>query len=267
MSGGDDTQQAGPKPRPWSLPALDVWHGLDRCLDAGPKGLALVMAGLVAGWWIYVPLHELAHAYACIAAGGTVTELEIDTLYGGALLATIFPFVTAGSEYAGRLTGFDTGGSDLVYLATDLGPFLMTLLPGVWALRRFGTAGAAFAFGASLPFGLAPFLSLTGDAFEIGGLAVVQLGAFAAQELRPALISDDVFRWWGEAPDLAPEGALGTVRVGGLLAFSIGLLWTFATYWLAHVLALTLGQGPVPAPQRAAGGTSTHATNSNGADP
>jgi hypothetical protein len=41
-----------------------------------------------------------------------VWRLEIDPLYGGALLARWLPFVEAGGEYAGRLSGFDTAGSD-----------------------------------------------------------------------------------------------------------------------------------------------------------
>src|SRR5262249_20119331 len=115
-------------------PATDVLCGLDRCLT-GASALPIIGLGLAAGWWLYVPVHELLHAAACAVAGGTVSRLEIDPLYGGSLWARIFPFVTSGSEYAGRLSGFDTGGSDAVYLATDLGPFLLTLVPGVWAMR------------------------------------------------------------------------------------------------------------------------------------
>ncbi|MDP9122753.1 MAG: hypothetical protein M3O15_15515, partial [Acidobacteriota bacterium] len=118
-----------------TLPGREVVAGLDRCLATGWRGILWVGLGLAAGWWTYVPLHELLHAAACRAAGGTVTRLEIDPLYGGALLARVLPFVAAGRSgpYAGRLSGFDTHGSDLTYLATDLGPFILALLPGVWA--------------------------------------------------------------------------------------------------------------------------------------
>jgi len=83
---------------------FDAFHGLDRCLDRGARGLAFALLGLAVGWWIYVPIHELLHAAACLLAGGEVTRLEIAPQYGGALLARIFPFVVSGGEYAGRLS-------------------------------------------------------------------------------------------------------------------------------------------------------------------
>ena len=39
--------------------------------------------------------------------------------------------VVVGGDHAGRLSGFDTGGSDLVYLAADCAPYLLTVLVGV----------------------------------------------------------------------------------------------------------------------------------------
>ncbi|MEO1369492.1 MAG: hypothetical protein AAFX50_20120, partial [Acidobacteriota bacterium] len=144
----------------FTRPGLDTWHGLDRVLE-GPASLAWVFVGLALGWWIYVPLHELLHAFACLATGGEVTKLEVAPLYGGHVLAAIFPWVEAGGEYAGRLSGFDTHGNDLIYLATDLGPFLLTLFPGVWALRRAVDTGKPWLYGGTLPFALAPFLSAT----------------------------------------------------------------------------------------------------------
>ena len=59
--------------------------------------------------------------------------------------------------------------------ATDLAPFVLTLFPGVWLLRRAAGARNALGFGTALPFALAPFLSLTGDAYEIGAIAVTRL--------------------------------------------------------------------------------------------
>src|SRR6185369_9765239 len=123
------------------------------------------------------------------AAGGTVSRLEIDALYGGALLVRVFPWVVAGSEYAGRLSGFDTRGSDTVYLVTDLLPFVLTL-PGVWALRRAARAGRPALFGAAAPFALAPLLSLTGDAYEIGSILVTRLPPWAS--VAALLRGDDV---------------------------------------------------------------------------
>ena len=210
-------------------PISDVGAGLERCLDAGVPGLLWIAAGLVAGWWVYVPIHELSHALACLATGGTVSRLEIDPLYGGALLERWIPFVQAGGDYAGRLSGFDTGGSDMVYLATDFGPFLWTVFPGVWALLYAGHRRWPLAFGFSLPFALAPFLSLTGDAYEIGSILTTQVPPWAGSA---ALRSDDIFR-------LVPELAkLDQPPWGGfVLALVLGVAWALGTYALGRWLA------------------------------
>ena len=223
-------------------PFADVVRGLDRCLDRGARGLLLVALGLLAGWWIYVPVHELLHAAACWATGGGVTRLEIDRLYGGAVLARIFPFVSPASAYAGRLSGFDTRGSDWTYLATDLGPFLLTLFPGVWALRRAAAAGNAPLFGAALPFALAPFLSLTGDAYEIGSILVTRLPPWSEPAMRSLLRGDDLLKKWGEL-----MGVPGAPFGGVLLAAFVGTLWAFLTYGLGDAVARGLGQ---PSPSR-----------------
>jgi hypothetical protein len=226
-----------------ALPGRDFVAGLDGVLGGGARSLALVAGGLVAGWWLYVPLHELAHAAGCVAAGGSVTRLDIDPIYGAAHLARIFPFVHPGGEYAGRLSGFDTGDSDLVYLATDLAPFLLTLLPGVWALRRAARRGLPLLFGAAIPFAYAPFVALTGDAFEIGTLAAVHLPPAAGER---ALVGDDLFRKAAELdfaarPDLA---------AGFALAAAIAVAWAFAWHRLAGAVARRLGEGALEARSR-----------------
>jgi hypothetical protein len=215
--------------RALTAPFRDVLSGLDRCLERGVRSLALVFLGLLAGWWVYVPLHELLHAAACVAAGGAVSRLEIDGLYGGALLARVFPFVVSGSEYAGRLSGFDTRGSDWIYLATDLGPFVLTLFPGVWLLRRAAAARRPLLFGASLPFALAPFLSLTGDAYEIGSILTTHLSPWQGEA---ALRGDDVFKV-AEALGAMPGGPW----VGFALAALLGVTWAFLTWALGSALA------------------------------
>jgi hypothetical protein len=221
-------------------PFTDALNGLDRCLDRGARGLALAALGLLAGWWIYVPTHELLHAAACLAFGGEVTRLEIDRLYGGALIARAIPFVVPASEYAGRLSGFNTRGSDLIYLATDLGPFLLTLFPGVWALRRAAAARNAVLFGAALPFALAPFLSLTGDAYEIGSILTTHLPPWTELATRALLRGDDLGKKFGELQSVpgAPWG-------GALLATMLGVVWAFLTYGLGNAVARALGQGPI----------------------
>lgn len=226
--------------RLFTVPWTDTVAGLDRCLDRGAWGLVLIALGLLAGWWVYVPVHELLHAGACEAAGGEVTRLEIDRLYGGALLARVFPFVVPASEYAGRLSGFDTRGSDWIYLATDLGPFLLTLFPGVWSLRRAAAARQPVLFGAALPFALAPFLSLPGDAYEIGSILVTRLPLWAGQATRDLLRGDDLFKKMEELAAMpgAPWG-------GALLAMGVGVLWAFLVYGLGSAVARTL-RAPSP---------------------
>jgi len=227
--------------QPLLAPFADVVRGLDRCLDRGVRGLILTAVGLLAGWWVYVPLHELLHAAACRASGGGVTRLEIDRLYGGALLARVFPFVTPASAYAGRLSGFDTRGSDWIYLATDLGPFVLTLFPGVWALRRAAAAGNGLLFGASLPFALAPFLSLTGDAYEIGSIVATHIPPWTAPAIRALLRGDDLVKEWGELANI-PGAPLG----GALLAMAFGVLWAFLTYGAGDLVARALGEPSLP---------------------
>ncbi|HVS02545.1 MAG TPA: hypothetical protein VMT16_07230 [Thermoanaerobaculia bacterium] len=221
-------------------PGLDLLRGQARCL-ARPRDLAVLFLGLLLGWWIYVPLHELLHAAACLAAGGEVWRLEISPLYGGALLASAIPWVVAGGDYAGRLAGFSTGGSDLVYLATDLGPFLLTLFPGVWALRRAARSGRALLFGLAIPFALAPFLSLPGDAYEIGSLAVTQLPAWSGEAAESALRGDDVAR---VARGLTESEVPGRWTAFAL-AVVLALAWAWTTWGLGALVARQLGEGPV----------------------
>ncbi len=226
-----------------AAPLRDLLDGLDRVLDGRGRRLLAVFAGLAAGWWVYVPLHELLHAAGCALAGGRVDRLEIDPLYGAALLARVFPFVHPGGEYAGRLSGFDTGGSDLVYLATDLAPFLLALLPGLWAVRLAARRESPFWFGAALPAAYSPWLSATGDAYEIGSLSVAQLPLWRAE--RALLVGDDlVLRARELAAAAAPPWG------GYLLAAVVGLVWAAATTAFASALAARLGQQPMARPAR-----------------
>ena len=230
----------------FTRPFLDLLRGEARCVGRA-RDLLLLGGGLVVGWWIYVPVHELLHAFACMAAGGEVSRLEIDPLYGGALLERWIPWVVAGGDYAGRLSGFDTGGSDLVYLATDLGPFVLVLFPGVWALRRTARAGRPELFGMALPFALAPLLSLTGDAYEIGSIVVTRVPPWAGETARELLRGDDVLRI-GDAVAAAGGGA--AAWAGFVLAALLGTLWAFATYAVGGWVAARLGERPLAALRR-----------------
>lgn len=220
-----------------TLPGRDVMRGLTKTLTT-PLDLVWILGGTAAAWWVYVPIHELLHALACRAAGGRVWRLEIAAAYGGRLLARWLPWVSAGGDYAGRLAGFDTGGSDAVYLATDLGPFVLTLLPGVWALRRATRAARPFLVGLAFPCALAPFLSLTGDAYEIGSILVTRLAPWRAASA--LLRGDDLLH---VAAGL--DGARASVWAGLVLATLVGVLWAFAIYGLGGAVATALG---APAP-------------------
>jgi len=223
-----------------ALPVADLLRGQALVL-ARRRDLAWLLGGLLAGWWVYVPLHELLHAFGCLAAGGAVSRLEIDPLYGGALLARVVPWVVAGGEYAGRLSGFDTRGSDLVYLVTDLAPFVLALLPGVWALRKAARARRPGLFGAGAPFALAPLLSLTGDAYEIGSILVTRLPPWA-----PAvtlLRGDDVGVVFARVAAAAPAPWGGFVA-----AIAVGVAWAWATYGLGAAVARALGEPALAAP-------------------
>lgn len=219
------------------LPVDDYLAALDpfaRSLSL-PTGLALLGAA-VAGWWIYLPIHELLHALGCLAGGGTVTRLEIDAIYGAALLQRVFPFVAVGSAYAGQLTGFDTGGSDLTYLLTDALPFALTVLIGVPALRAAarmpGGVKQSLVFGAALPVALAPFISLTGDYYEMGSIIVSHLAAPLTGLPLDRWRSDDVFLLVETLPDRTWVDAVGIT-----IAMVLGITLAFLTYAAGVVAA------------------------------
>jgi len=225
------------------LAALTVW-----ARGGGWPRLVLLIIVMALTWWIYVPVHELAHAYGCLMGGGTVSRLDIDPVYGAALLQRVFPFVNVGSEYAGQLTGFDTGGSDLTYLLTDFLPFLATILLGVPMLQAAGQSGRrpwvqTVLFGAALPIALAPFISLTGDYYEMGSIMVSRATAW----LDPDFVvtrwrSDDLVKLGGRL--FGPDGG-GTFADGcGLaLSFALGVVLAVATYGAGSAWAAALGVG------------------------
>lgn len=184
---------------PWVSAGLELFGALEAVLapprSPAPALLAAVASTLVA-WWVYVPIHELLHAAACLAFGGEVRELEIGARYGGALLERVIPFVKARGDYAGRLTGFDTHGSDLAYLATVAAPYLPTVAAAFPMLRRARRDRSPLAFGAGAVLTAAPAMGLIGDFYEMGSILVsdalgVVLGSTHAGELA-ALRHDDL---------------------------------------------------------------------------
>jgi hypothetical protein len=217
------------------LPLDDYLEALDRFLRALRLRYAMLLAlSFAVSWWVYVPVHELAHALGCWLGGGEVTRLEIDPAYGAALLRRVFPFVAIGSDYAGQLTGFDTRGSDLTYLLTDFLPFVLTIFLGVPLLRSAAAprsgAGQALRFGAALPLACAPFVSLPGDYYEMGSILVSRLVALCSPAFDPARWrSDDLFELSARLFGFAGGGTAGDAA-GLCLSFVAGAALAFATY-------------------------------------
>ena len=209
----------------------------------------LVVAMLAATWFVYVPSHELMHAYGCIAAGGSVTRLEIAPEYGGALLARVFPFVVSGSSYAGRLTGFDTHGSDAIYLVTVLAPYLLTIFAGVPLLVRAARpmrndAIPPFVFGASLPLAYAPFISIFGDYYEAGSIVVSRLAHAIDSSLPVARWrSDDLFKL---IDSLSSQHASALDWTIVALSFVVGFVLALLTYHCGALFSRVLFGQPAP---------------------
>jgi len=229
------------------LPLRDYIAALERFPTwPGVPEIALMGLGLLLSWHIYVPIHELLHAFGCWLGGGTVTTLEIAPQYGATWLQQWFPFIQVGSDYAGRLSGFDTGGSDAVYLLTVFMPFVLTIVLGVPLLRlsHGHRVGHALGIGVALPIAYAGFISLPGDAYEMGSIlvsrAVIAWGHSGAPE---RWRSDDLplllQQLFGKGDGTAWDALIIA------LAFSLGLLIVYAIYWAGAALA-RLYAGTIP---------------------
>jgi hypothetical protein len=221
-------------------PFYDYAAAAQSLFAGGIRSWLLAIGAFVVSWFIYVPVHELMHAYGCIAAGGSVTRLEIAPEYGGTLLARAFPFVVSGSSYAGQLTGFDTHGSDAVYLTTVLAPYLLTILAGVpllWhAARPLRSAWMRLlVFGAALPIAFAPFISITGDYYEAGSIVVTKLmHALDPSRAVGRWRSDDLFKLIGS---LHAESATAFDWIVVAAGFAAGLVLALLTYHCGALVA------------------------------
>ena len=216
-------------------PLEDTGAALEALASAPRPGRAWACLGLgvVASWFVYVPLHELLHVAGCLLSGGRVSELQLDPIYGGTLLARVLPFVVPGGEYAGRLSGFDTGGSDLVYLATVFAPYLLSVGIGVPLLRCGARQPRPLRSGIGLVLGLAPFYNLPGDYYEMGSILATRAASWLGLGDFGALRSDDLPRLvhtlasQPQALELA-GGSLPwawlLVAIGGLLALLLAFL-------------------------------------------
>jgi hypothetical protein len=209
---------------------------------AHPKrALVIVLLAGAVSWWVYVPVHELLHALGCWGTGGSVSELQIAPQYGGAVLARFLPFVVgSGGDYAGRLSGFDTKGSDFIYLATDALPFLLSLFIGVPLLKACARPGRPALLGAAFVLALAPFYSLPGDYYEMGSTITTRvLAVFTGGGNPPpfaALRSDDLVKLVSDVVTRPGEFQVRSGRDAVMAAlviavgFVVGTVLAFATY-------------------------------------
>jgi hypothetical protein len=167
---------------PWRRAGEEILAAMQAVLDRPGRqalSISVMMFLSLLSWFVYVPVHELLHAFGCMATGGSVSRLEIAPLYGGAVLAHLFPFVTAGGGYAGRLSGFDTRGSDLIYLATDFAPFLVTIAGASVLLRMARRRAGTLWLGLGTVLYVGPAISVIGDYYEMGSIIVSRLLAIA----------------------------------------------------------------------------------------
>lgn len=242
----------------FKLPYDDVMNGMARIVSGStPSGAMLPMVvTMLVTWFLYVPVHELLHVYGCKWAGGTVSELNIQWYYFGNQLADVFDFVVVGGDYAGRLSGFDTHGNDWIYLATDFGPFTLTVLFGVSMLRLCARYRHPWLFGPSIVLGMAPFYNIQGDYYEMASIMITRALTFLSGGGNPprfeGLRSDDIFTLF---PDIVLHpSAIGLEESFRSVVFSLftasagvvlAVLLAFATYWLGGIIA-TVVVGPAP---------------------
>ena len=233
------------------------------------RALVPLFLSLIVTWIVYVPIHELLHALGCVVAGGEVTRLEIRWYYGGSLLAQVFPWVVGESEYAGRLSGFRTFGSDLIYLATDFGPFVLSVILGVPLLKLCTRRYRPILFPIAVVVGLAPFYNLPGDYFEMASIITTRASTPLVKLVQDTtttavegdsdvpcpeiegsptagfrcLRSDDVFKLieqlCTQPSKLGLQGA-GDIALAVpiiLVSLALAILLAFATYALGHQMS------------------------------
>lgn len=206
------------------------------------------MVTMLVTWFVYVGIHELLHVAGCLVVGGSVSTLEISSRYGGNIYARYFDFVVTSSEYAGRLSGFDTHGSDFIYMSTVFGPFVLTVLFGVLLVKLCTRRRRPILFGVAIIVGLAPFYNLQGDYFEMGSILVTRavtviFGGGGNPPMFELLRSDDIFKLLDSlvrSPSKLGLTSTGLVFAGIaviIASFVVDVLLAFATYWAGHQFA------------------------------
>ena len=224
-----------------AMPFTDVYRGVQRATEAlGLRALPLLIAACAAGWWVYVPVHELMHGWGAQLGGATVTRLDIDPWYGARLLQRVFPYVHPGSAYAGQLAGFDTHGSDLAYVLAVIFPFALTVVVGipvlVRALRATPSVTSTLLLGLVLPVAWAPILSIGGDYYELGAIAISRIAATFGVD-GGSWRGDDVFAVLGRVSNAGDAiGVSASLLLGAVLAL--------ATYAGARLAAARFASAP-----------------------
>ena len=197
-----------------------------------------LILSLLVVWFITVPVHELLHAAGCLLTGGEVSELTIQPIYGGVLLAKLFSFVTPGGEYAGQLTGFDTGGSDVCYFVTVWFPFLLTVLLGVSCLKLAATTSQPLVHGIGIVHTFLPVASITGDFYEMGSIVATRLMGMPASSKATALIrGDDLMLVISRVREAGPDHGLLAVGLGLIIAIGLITLTVDLSILTARLIA------------------------------
>jgi len=199
---------------------------------AGPRPVIrfLIFALFAAiAWWVYVPLHELVHAGACVSCGGEVRRMTLAPIYGGSVAARHFDWIDDDTPYAGQLADFSSG-SDACYLWLVLAPFVATPLARP-LLRRTARGGGALPFAIGTVLALMPLVSVPGDFYEAASIVVTRLaegGVPDALSLRsddlPALVGRLLAKGSG-----VPAGQWALVALSAALGTSAALALTVAS--------------------------------------
>jgi hypothetical protein len=220
-------------------PFTDLYAGVRRAIGSlGARALPLLLVACVAGWWLYVPVHELMHAWGAQLGGATVTRLDIDPLYGARLLQRLFPYVQVGSAYAGQLTGFDTHGNDLAYALAVFFPFVLSVAVGIPVLVRVARAtppgvASTLLMGLVLPLAWAPMLAIGGDFYELAAIAVSRAARTFGVDGQ-GWRGDDVIAVIGRTFD----GKIrGSDVLGVAASLTLGTVLAFATHAAGRALA------------------------------
>lgn len=208
----------------------ETFKCLEKLMASGKySDIVLLMVGFIGCFFVYTPIHELFHVFATWGTGGEVRELALDPMYGGTILAKIFPFVVPESDYAGQLTGFSVPNY-WAYALVDWAPYILSL-PGLWILTRTTAGGKTLLAGAGFMLTFVPITQFSGDFYEFWSLITTQI----LEARRPGLeagafIADDGFKVAGE---LWENGQFFALE--GLLWFTNITLGLYAALWFLSV--------------------------------